>query len=88
MIHYLKVWPTYYERLADGTKTFEIRKDDRGYQAGDALVLQEWDPRQGPIGGYTGREIRRTVGFIFKQGFGCDLGEYVVMSLLPETASE
>lgn len=91
MIHELKVWPEYYERLADGTKTFEVRKDDRGYQTGDVLVLKEWRPRGAGaswvgIGSFTGREMRRTVGFIFRQGFGCDLGEYVVMSLLPEAS--
>lgn len=87
VIHELKVWPEYYERLADGTKTFEVRKDDRGYQTGDTLILKEWAPRGtgsvwSGIGSYTGRSMQRTVGFIFKQGFGCDLGEYVVMSLL------
>ena len=87
MIHELKVWPAYYERLVDGTKTFEVRKDDRGYQVGDVLVLREWNPRatgghMADMGRFTGREMRCTVGFIFKQGFGCDLGEYVVMSLL------
>lgn len=86
MVHELKVWPLYYARLADGSKTFEVRKDDRGYQAGDVLVLREWDPQSyGEIGDYTGRSMHRTVGFIFRKGFGCDLGEYVVMSLLQET---
>lgn len=88
MIHELKVWPDYYERLADGSKTFEVRKDDRGYQTGDTLWLREWKPSGDgvytrDIGSYTGRGMHRTVGFIFRRGFGCDLGEYVVMSLLP-----
>jgi uncharacterized protein DUF3850 len=88
VIHELKVWPEYYERLADGSKTFEVRRDDRGYQSGDILRLREWKPigdgafTKG-IGNFTGREIQRTVGFISRRGFGCDLGEYVVMSLLP-----
>lgn len=86
--HDLKVWPEFYERLDDGSKTFEVRKDDRGYQAGDVLVLREWRS-QGfkhfpEIGSYTGRSMRRTVGFIFRRGFGCDLGQFIVMSLLPE----
>lgn len=68
MIHELKVWPEYYERLVDGSKTFEVR-NDRGFQTGDTLVLKEWDPWSCD---YTGRETRRIVGFI-----------YVVMSLLP-----
>lgn len=88
VIHELKVWPEFYERIIDGSKTFEVRKDDRGYQAGDVLRLREWRPAGGGplmtgIGNHTGRETTRIVGFIFRQGFGVDLGEYVVISLLP-----
>lgn len=86
MIHELEVWPAYYERLVDGSKTFEVRKDDRGYQTGDTLQLCEWFPPElgsfSTQGHYTGRMMQCTVGFIFRQGFGCDLGEYVVMSLI------
>lgn len=52
MEHELKIWPQYYCRVADGSKTFEIRKNDRGYQPGDVVVLKQWDPklveRKGP----------------------------------------
>lgn len=94
MIHELKVQPPFFERLIDGTKTFEVRRDDRGFQRGDVLRLNEWIPERGgftdgngwPIGEYTGRTAVRRVGFIFRQGFGCDLGPYVVLSLLPVDA--
>ena len=46
MKHELKVEPPYYDALADGSKTFEVRKNDRGFQAGDFLSLSEWVPRQ------------------------------------------
>lgn len=39
-IHCLKVHPDYFVDLADGIKTCEIRKNDRGYQVGDEIVLQ------------------------------------------------
>jgi len=42
--HELKIWPQYYCRVVDGSKTFEIRENDRGYQPGDTVVLKEWDP--------------------------------------------
>jgi len=29
--------------MRSGNKTFEVRKNDRGYQPGDLLVLHEWD---------------------------------------------
>jgi len=64
-LHFLKTWPTYFAALLDGSKLFEIRKDDRHYQVGDILVLQEWEPPDSPISGrgYTGREIRRIVTY-------------------------
>lgn len=92
-LHELKVEPPFFDRLLDGTKTFEVRKDDRGFQSGDTLVLKEWDRSACDCGSrwctkqYTGRELTRIVGFIFKQGFGCDLGPHVVLSLLPIPAS-
>lgn len=83
--HILKTWPAYFERLLDGTKTFEVRKDDRGYQMGDILDLREWVPATSMVRStFTGRSVRFRVGFVFRQGVGVDLGEYVVMSLLPE----
>lgn len=44
MIHELKIWPQYYCRVANGTKTFEVRKNDRGFQPGDTVILKEYDP--------------------------------------------
>lgn len=42
MTHELKVLTEYYEALKEGSKTFEVRKDDRNYQVGDTLILIEW----------------------------------------------
>lgn len=42
--HELKCWPKFFEAIRDGSKTFEIRKDDRDYRVGDMLVLREWNP--------------------------------------------
>jgi hypothetical protein len=91
-VHELKTWPAYFERLLSGEKTFEVRKDDRGFQAGDELLLREFDPakcrlRDGCLPtrcpAYTGRELRFTAGFVYRQGAGLDCGPYVVLSLLP-----
>ena len=63
--HELKVWPEYFAALLDGSKTFELRKNDRGFQVGDTLWLREWDgggPGQGYV--YTGRESRRVVSYV------------------------
>lgn len=44
--HTLKVIPPYFDAILDGTKTFEVRKNDRAYQRGDILHLSEWHPEQ------------------------------------------
>jgi hypothetical protein len=77
-VHELKVWPEFFARLIDGTKMFEIRKDDRGFRVRDTLVLREWSPRMKK---YTGREMRRLVSYVMGgPGFGLMPG-YVVMGL-------
>ena len=37
--HNLKLNDRYFDAVANGTKTFEIRKDDRGFRVGDTLVM-------------------------------------------------
>ena len=51
-IHDLKILPAYFDDVAKGRKTFELRFDDRGYFKGDLLLLREWTN-----GTYTGRRI-------------------------------
>lgn len=45
MIHYLKIWVEHYERVKEGTKTFEIRVNDRAFQKGDYVCLKAFDHR-------------------------------------------
>lgn len=59
--HELKVWPEYFEAIAANRKPFEIRKNDRGFQCGDTLILKEYAP--GPDE-YTGQAVKRTVSFM------------------------
>ena len=42
MIHELKIKNEYLLAVIDGSKTFELRKDDRGYKVGDYLQLQSY----------------------------------------------
>lgn len=78
--HLLKTWPEYFRAVADGSKTFEIRVNDRDFAAGDILVLQEFDPKHGE---YTGQELQRMVGFIIYGGQWGIADDMCVMSLLP-----
>lgn len=77
MIHKLKTWPKYFWEVAQGSKTCEVRKNDRNYQTGDILILQEYDPDKQE---YTGNEITvRVTHVIDDQQFAKD--GYVVMSI-------
>jgi Domain of unknown function (DUF3850) len=96
--HELKIWPQYFSRVADGTKTFEVRKNDRGFQLGDTICLKEFDPDEewlsdnglpGQAGGwinhkgkYSGRELEFTIGYVLPID-----AERVVFSLLKATAN-
>lgn len=44
-IHELKLWPTYFEAVACGDKSCEIRFNDRDFKLGDKIVFHEWEPR-------------------------------------------
>jgi hypothetical protein len=50
-IHYFKCWPEPFGAMSVGTKTHEIRKDDRPIRprVGDLVVLQEWQPQEGTV---------------------------------------
>lgn len=63
MIHELKTWPEPFQVIMDGLKTFEIRRDDRGFQVGDKLLLRECHPNSTH---YTGREAQADVVYILR----------------------
>lgn len=76
--HELKTWPEYFNLVFYGHKTFEIRKNDRGFKSGDKLLLREWDPQTEK---YTGADITVEVTYIIYGGvFGIEEG-YCVMSI-------
>lgn len=80
MIHELKILPQYFIPVFKGEKTFEIRKNDRGYKAGDTLKLMEWTPTDG----YTGNEVRKKVSYVFEGKGEIGLSEgYCVLGLKP-----
>ena len=81
--HELKTWPEFFQAIVDGRKNFEVRRDDRGFQAGDAVWLKEWDPAHG--GHYTGRSLHALIGYVLHHPVGRDgatLGGHSVFSLL------
>lgn len=94
MIHELKADPVMFERLVYGSKTFEIRRDDRGYQTGDTLVIRAFYPEHDDDCGDDGcfrywrapgrATLRYTIGFVAKGDFyGLNLGDFAILSLMP-----
>jgi hypothetical protein len=81
-VHELKCWPPFFQAIRDGEKTFEVRKNDRGFQKGDTLRLREFDPNRQPYlsGAYTGREFPMVVSYVLS-GFEGIAEGYVVMGL-------
>lgn len=78
--HVLKTWPQYWAAVARGDKNFEVRKDDRAYQAGDTLILENYDPGSPTLIPYP-LQITKRVTFVLPGGqFGIEPG-YVVMGL-------
>lgn len=61
--HEVKSWPEFFEAVAAGVKSFELRKNDRHYQPGDILVLKEWNPNTQE---YTGRQLRKRINYVFE----------------------
>jgi Domain of unknown function (DUF3850) len=76
--HTLKCWPDYFQAIRRTEKNFDVRRDDRGYQKGDTLLLREWKPF-GADGRYTGNDENRKIKYILTGGqFGIEPG-YVVL---------
>jgi hypothetical protein len=75
-IHELKIEAEYFNLLLSGKKTYEIRKDDRGFREGETLYLREY---QNKI--YTGRILFKKIGHILRdQRFGLKK-DYCIMQL-------
>ena len=77
-VHSLKILPEYFEAVISGVKTFEIRKDDRGFKVGDTIILDEIFHKYGE---YTYRSIKVEITYILRGGeYGLD-ENYVIMSI-------
>jgi hypothetical protein len=86
--HKLKTFSRYWDAVADGTKTFEVRLNDRAFQTGDILVLEKWNPDMGGSyewdgGGYLAKPlaIRKRITYLLQGGqFGIE-PRYCVLGL-------
>jgi hypothetical protein len=57
----VKCWPQFFDPLWNGIKTFDVRLDDRPYQAGKTLTQYEYDPTTQEI---SGRVVRARITYV------------------------
>ena len=56
-----KILPWYFEAVRNGSKTFEIRKDEDGFEVGDHILLCEWSGTA-----YTGFTLEAEITYILR----------------------
>ena len=83
--HELKTDPQVFDDVVSGKKTFEIRKDDRGFEVGDLLILRKTQHTGAEMANgaplkYTGT-VYVYVTYILR-GYGLEDG-WVIMSITP-----
>jgi len=76
--HEIKCDPIHFANVEKGVKSFEIRKDDRGYQEGDVLHIREFDRT---LQAYSGRFVARVVTYILRDDQYLQPG-YVCMAIV------
>ena len=74
-VHTVKIAKMYYEDVKSGKKSFELRKNDRGYKQGDILRMLEYAE-----GEWTGREMVVEVTYLLEDYAGLEEG-YCIMAL-------
>ena len=73
-VHQIRLAKPYFDDVANGIKTFELRKNDRGYKKGDILEMMEFKD-----GKNTGRTVRVLVTYILEEFAGLEDG-YCIMA--------
>lgn len=85
-IHQLKIVQPYFDDVVSGKKTFEVRKNDRGFKLNDVLMLLEYDPSKADNSkskGLTGQYITARITYILDDPEYCK-EEYVILGFALE----
>lgn len=77
--HELKTWPEYFIHVHLGTKTVEVRLNDRDFKKGDGLLLREYNPMSCKYTGLTAKRVITHVGI----GMTGVQPDYAVLSIRP-----
>lgn len=74
-IHEIKIAAMYYEDVVSGKKSFELRKNDRGYKQGDKLIMLEFKD-----GKHTGRIVNADIVYMLEDYTGLAEG-YCILGI-------
>jgi len=75
--HKLKTVQPYFQDVLSGDKRFEVRYNDRNFQVGDRLLLEEYDPK---TGSYSGAKLEYSICYILEDYLALKDG-YVILGL-------
>lgn len=78
--HVIKIHTEHYQKVLRGSKTFEIRKNDRGYEPHDFVTLRPWNPETKDY--IYPEESVNNLEFVIGDVYPID-ADRVVFSLLP-----
>ena len=82
-VHQIRLAKSYFDDVANGIKTFELRKNDRGYKKGDILEMMEFAD-----GKNTGRMVRVLVTYILEDYTGIEDGYCIMATKLMKDGEE
>lgn len=77
-VHDIKIGKEFFEDVKNNVKTFELRKNDRDYKAGEILELHEYE-----AGEETGRTCRKLITYMLKEFTGLQDG-YCILGIKDE----
>ena len=83
MLHKIKIQESYADAIVEGRKTFEVRLNDRGYNAGDFVQFQVVEQRLSVLCNTTHKlnSMQFVITYVYS-GKGLD-SEYVVFGIKP-----
>ena len=82
-VHQIRLGASFFEDACSNDKSFELRKNDRGYKKGDILELMEFAD-----GRNTGRMVRKLVTYILEDYTGLEEGFCIMATSLVDKDGE
>lgn len=76
-VHIIRLGASFFDDVRSGRKSFELRKNDRGYKQGDILEMMEFAD-----GRNTGRSVRVLVTYILEDYTGLEDGYCIMATVL------